>query len=83
MAAISATTTSGGAKPQVTPSFHTGEGFGLDNEEYEDFMMNGITFTAEDLTLEVFANTRNQTVVPKDTPWGVSLSLDSQRGEGN
>jgi hypothetical protein len=27
MATMSATTTSGGAKPQVTPSFHAGGGF--------------------------------------------------------
>jgi hypothetical protein len=68
MAAMSATTTSGGAKPQVTPSFYAGRGFGLDNEEYGDFLMSGMAFTAEDLTLEVFANTRSQTAAPKDTP---------------
>jgi hypothetical protein len=33
MAAMSATTTSGGAKPHVTPSFYAGGGFGPDNEE--------------------------------------------------
>jgi hypothetical protein len=68
MAAMSATTTSRGAKPQVTPSFHARGGFGPDDEEYGDFMMSGMAFTAEDLILEVFANTRSQTVAPKDTP---------------
>jgi hypothetical protein len=82
-AAMSATTTSGGAKPQVTPSFHVGGGFVSDDEEYGDFMMSGMAFTAEDLTLEVFANIQNQTAVPKDTPRGASLNLDPQRGEGN
>jgi hypothetical protein len=82
MAAMSATT-SGGAKPQVTPSFHAGGGFGPDDEEYGDFMMSGMAFTAEDLTLEVFANTQSQTAAPKDTPRGASSNLDPQRGEGN
>jgi hypothetical protein len=68
MAAMSATTTSGGAKPHVTPSFYAGGGFGPDNEEYGDFMMSGMAVTAEDLTVEVFANIRSQTVAPKDTP---------------
>jgi hypothetical protein len=68
MAAMSATTTSRGAKPQVTPSFHARGGFGPDDDEYGDFMMSGMAFTAEDLILEVFANTRSQTVAPKDTP---------------
>jgi hypothetical protein len=68
MAAMSATTTSGGAKPQVTPSFHVGGGFRPDDEEYGDFMMSGMAFTMEDLTLEVFANTRSETAAPKDTP---------------
>jgi hypothetical protein len=57
MVAMSATTTSGGAKPHVAPSFYAGGGFGPDNEEYGDFMMSGMAVTAEDLTLEVFANT--------------------------
>jgi hypothetical protein len=83
MAAMSATTTSGGAKPQVTPSFYAGGGFGSDNEKYGDFMMSGMAFTAEDLTLEVFANTRSQMAAPKDTPQGASLNLDPQHGEGN
>jgi hypothetical protein len=83
MAAMSATTTSGGAKPQVAPSFHTGGGFVPDDEEYGDFMMSGMAFTAENLTLKVFANTRSQMAAPKDTPRGASSNLDPQRGEGN
>jgi hypothetical protein len=35
------------------------------------------------LTLEAFAHTRSQTVVPKETPRGASPSLDPQCGEGN
>jgi hypothetical protein len=53
MATMSATTTSGGAKPHVIPSFYAGGGFGPDNEEYGNFMMSGMVVTAEDLTLEV------------------------------
>jgi hypothetical protein len=83
MAAMSATTTSGGAKPQVTPSFHAGGGFSPYNEEYGDFMMSGMAFTTEDLTLEVFANTRSQIAAPKDIPRRTSSNLDPQRGEGN
>jgi hypothetical protein len=83
MAAMSATTTSGAAKPHVTPSFYIGGRFGPDNEEYGDFMMSGMVVTAEDLTLEVFANTRSQTAAPKDTPRGASSNLDPQHGEGN
>jgi hypothetical protein len=83
MTAMSTTTTSGGAKPHVTPSFYAGGGFGPDNEEYGNFMMSGMAFMAEDLTLEVFANTRSQTAPPKDTPRGASSNLDPQRGEGN
>jgi hypothetical protein len=83
MVAMSATTTSGGAKPHVTPSFYVGGGFGPDNEEYGDFMMSGMAITAEDLTLEVFANTRSLMATPKDTPRGASSNLDPQRGEGN
>jgi hypothetical protein len=83
MATMSATTTSGGIKPHVTPSFYAGGGFGLDDEEYGDFMMNGMAFTAEDLTLEVFTNTQSQTAAPKDTPRGASSNLDPQRGKGN
>jgi hypothetical protein len=46
-------------------------------------MMSGMAFTAEDLTLEFFANTRSQMVAPKDTPRRASSNLDPQRGEGN
>jgi hypothetical protein len=80
---MSATTTSGGAKPHVTPSFYAGGGSGSNNEEYGDFMMSGMAITAEDLIVEVFANTRSQTATPKDTPRGASSNLDPQRGEGN
>jgi hypothetical protein len=83
MAAMSATTTSGGAKPHMTPSFYVGGGFGPDTEEYGDFMMSGMAVTTEDLIVEVFANTQSQTVAPKDTPRGASSNLDPQRGEGN
>jgi hypothetical protein len=83
MAAMSATTTFGGAKSQVAPSFHAGGGFGPDDEEYRDFMMNGMAFIMEDLTLEVFANTRSQTTAPKDTPRGACSNLDPQRTEDN
>jgi hypothetical protein len=83
MAAMSATTSSGGAKPHVTPSFYAEGGFGPDNEEYGDFMISGMAVTVEDLTLEAFANTRSQTAAPKDTPRGASSNLDPQRGEGN
>jgi hypothetical protein len=83
MVAMSATTTSGGAKPHVAPSFYAGGGFGPDNEEYGDFMMSGMAVTTEDLTLEVFANTRSQRAAPKDTPRGASSNLDPQRGKGN
>jgi hypothetical protein len=67
----------------VTPSFYAGGGFGPDNGEYGDFMMSGMAVTAEDLTLEVFANTRSQTAAPKDIPRGASSNLDPQCGEGN
>jgi hypothetical protein len=60
-----------------------GGGFVPDDEEYGDFMMSGMAFTAEDLTLEVFANTRSQTAASKDTPQGTSSNLDPQCGEGN
>jgi hypothetical protein len=83
MAAMSTTTTSGGAKIQVTPSFHVGSGFIPDNEEFGDFMLNGMALTAVDMTMEVFVHTRNQTAAPKDAPRGASPSLDPQRGEGN
>jgi hypothetical protein len=83
MAAMSAATTSRGAKPQVTPSFHTGGGFVPSNEEYGDFIMSGMAFTTEDLTLEVFVNTRSQTAAPKDIPRGAHSNLDPQHSEGN
>jgi hypothetical protein len=57
MAAMSATTTSGGAKTQVTPSFHVGGGFIPDDEEFGDFMLSGMALTAADMTMEVFAHT--------------------------
>jgi hypothetical protein len=83
MAAMSATTTFGGAKLHVTPSFYAGGGFGPDNKEYGDFMMSGMAVMAEDLIMEVSANTRSQTAAPKNTPRGASSNLDPQRGEGN
>jgi hypothetical protein len=61
MAAMSATTTSGGSKTQVTPSFHTSGGFILDDEEFGDFMLSGMALTTADMTVEVFAHTRSQT----------------------
>jgi hypothetical protein len=83
MAAMSATTTSGGAKAQVAPSFHAGGGFVLDDEECGDFMLSGMALTAADMTLESFVHTRNQMAAPKDAPRGASPSLDPQRGENN
>jgi hypothetical protein len=47
MAAMSATTTFGGAKAQVTPSFHAGGGFVPDDEEFGDFMLSGICTHSE------------------------------------
>jgi hypothetical protein len=83
MAAMSATTTSRGAKAQVTPSFHVGGEFVPDDEEFGDFMLNGMALTEVDMTLEAFAHTWSQTATPKDAPRGASPSLDPQRGEGN
>jgi hypothetical protein len=83
MAAMSTTTTSGGAKAQVTPSFHAGGGLVPDDEEFGDFMLSGMALTEVDMTLEVFAHTWSQTMAPKDAPQGASPSLDPQRGEGN
>jgi hypothetical protein len=83
MATMSTTTTSGGAKPHVTPSFYARGGFGPNDEEYGNFMMSGMAFTAEDLTLEDFTNTRCQIAAPKDTSRGASSTLDPQRGEDN
>jgi hypothetical protein len=45
--------------------------------------MSGMVVTAENLTLEAFANTRSQTAAPKDTLRGASSNLDPQHGEGN
>jgi hypothetical protein len=83
MAAMSITTTSGGAKTQVTPNFHAGGGFIHDVEEFGDFMLNGMVLTAADMTVEVFAHTWSQTAAPKDAPRGASPSLHPQRGQGN
>jgi hypothetical protein len=83
IAAMSATTTSGGAKAQVTPSFYAGGRFVPDDEEFGDFMLSGMALTVGNMTLEAFAHTRSQTVAPKDVPRGSSPSLDPQRGEGN
>jgi hypothetical protein len=83
MAAMSATTTFGGAKAQVTPSFYTGGGLVPDDEEFGDFMLSGMAFTTADMTLEAFSHTRSQTTTPKDAPRGASPSLDPQHSEGN
>jgi hypothetical protein len=83
MAAMSATTTSGGGKPVVTPSFHASGGFVPDDDEFGDFMLSGMALTAADMPLEAFANTQSQTTAPKDVPQGASSSLDLQRGEGS
>jgi hypothetical protein len=68
MAAMSATTTSGSVKAQVTPSFHAGGGFVPDDEDFGDFILSGMTLTMADMTLEAFAHTRSQTTAPKDAP---------------
>jgi hypothetical protein len=67
MTTMSATTTSGGAKPHVTPSFYAGGGFGPDNEEYGDFMISGMAITAENLTLETLeAKRRHQRILHEE-----------------
>jgi hypothetical protein len=70
MVAMSATTTSGGTKPHVTPSFYAGGRFGPDNEEYGDFMMSGMAVTAEGMTLEVLqtlgAKRRHQKILHEE-----------------
>jgi hypothetical protein len=71
------------SKPHHTPSFHAGGGSLPDDEEFEHFMLSGMTITTADLTLEAFAHTRSQTVAPKEAPRGASPSLNPQRGEGN
>ena len=81
--AMSATTNSKEPKPHDTPSFHAGGGFLLDDEDFECFMLSGMTITMADLTLEAFAYTRSQTVAPKEAPHGASSSLDPQHGKGN
>jgi hypothetical protein len=68
MAAMSTTTTSGGGKPAVTPSFHAGRGFVLDDDEFGNFMLSGMALTVADMTLEAFANTQSQTTTPKEVP---------------
>jgi hypothetical protein len=68
MAAMSATTTSGGAKTQVIPNFHAGSGFIHDDEEFGDFMLSGMALTVADMTVEVFTHTQSQTAAPKDAP---------------
>jgi hypothetical protein len=48
MAAMSATTNSGGPKPHDTPSFHAGGGSLSDDEDFERFMLSGMAITAAD-----------------------------------
>jgi hypothetical protein len=67
MAAMSATTNSGGPKPHDTPSFHAGGGSLPDNKDFEYFMLSGMAITAADLTLEAFAHIWSQTAIPKDS----------------
>jgi hypothetical protein len=83
MAAMSATTTSGGGKPAVSPSFQAERGFVPDDDEFGDFILSGMALIATDMTLETFANTRSQATAPKDVPRGTSSNLDPQRGEGS
>jgi hypothetical protein len=83
MVAMSATTNSGGPKSHDTPSFHAGGGSLPDDKDFEYFMLSGMAITVADLTLEVFAYTRSQTVAPKEAPHSASPSLDPQRGESN
>jgi hypothetical protein len=83
MVAMSATTTFGGGKFVVIPSFHAGGGFVPDDDEYGDFILNGMALMAADMTLEACANTRNQTTAPKEVPRGTSSNLDPQHGEGS
>jgi hypothetical protein len=59
MAAMSATTNSGGHKPHDTPSFHAGGGSLPDDKDSKCFMLSGMAITAADLTLEAFAHTRS------------------------
>jgi hypothetical protein len=83
MAAMDATTTSGGGKSAVTPNFYVGGGFVPNDDEFGNFMLSSMALTAADMTLEAFANTRSQTMAPKDVPRGASSNLDPQRSEGS
>jgi hypothetical protein len=56
MAAMSATTNSGGPKPHNTPSFHVGGGSLLDDEDFERFMLSVMVITTADLILEASAH---------------------------
>jgi hypothetical protein len=76
-------TTSGGAKPPITPSFYTGGGFGSSEAEYGDFMMSGMALVAEVTSLEALATTRRQAATSQDVSHGSSSRLDPQHGEGN
>jgi hypothetical protein len=77
------TTTSGGTKPPITPSFYTGGGFGSSEAEYGDFMMSGMALVAEVMSLEALAIIRRQAATSQDVSCGSSSSLDPQRGERN
>jgi hypothetical protein len=83
MAAMNATTNSGGPKPHDILSFHVGGGSLPDDEDFERFILSGIAIITADLTLEAFVHTRSQTAAPKEAPRGTSPTLDPQRGEGN
>ena len=65
MAAMSATTTFGSAKPQVAPSFYTDGGFCFNDDEFGDFIMYVMALTVVDMTLEAFAYSRSQMAVLK------------------
>jgi hypothetical protein len=84
MAAMSAiTTTSGGAKLPIIPSFYTGGGFGSSEAEYGDFIMSGMALVAKITSLEALATTRRQAATSQDVSRRSSSSLDPQLGEGN
>jgi hypothetical protein len=57
MGAMSATTTSRGAKPHMAPSFHVGGGFVYDDDGFGDFVLSSIVLIVADMTLEAFAYT--------------------------
>ena len=65
MAAMSATTTFGSAKPQVAPSFYTDGGFCFNDDECGDFILSVMALTAVDMTMEAFAYTWSQMAVLK------------------